>query len=168
MGWFDFITGGDKSKIIEGGLDLAKMAGKGIDALYYTDEEKAENAMKITEGKTELIKSINDHVRTTYKENSIRSITRRYLAWVIIGNGILLSWASLLSYAVGAYYTGYGKGVIQDDKNITAQAWFNVSNQAWQILGFWGVAIGSVIICYFGYYGISNIVSKVRKKTPAQ
>ena len=113
----------------------------------------AENSMKSMEAKQELAKSINGFIKTTFKENSIRSITRRFLAWGIIGNAILLSWASLAFYGLGAY-TGN-------------EAYNKISERAWDVLGYWSSPVLAVVICYFGYYGASSIIKTARKKPAA-
>lgn len=73
LGW---LFGGDKTA--EKTLDIASKTLSGIggwiDGKDFTPQEKAEQWAKAVDAHLELVK-------TTQTENSIRSVTRRYLAW---------------------------------------------------------------------------------------
>jgi hypothetical protein len=80
MGFFSGIKtlfGGSESisRIAEKGADGIY---NGIDKLFYTDEEKAEARAKA--GSLYL-----DFIKVAYDENSTRSVTRRWLAFIIVG-----------------------------------------------------------------------------------
>ena len=64
----------------------------GIDKLVYTDEEKAEAF-------AEARKAYLEFVRIAYDQNSIRSVTRRWLAWGIC-TWVLMNAQVAIFYAV--------------------------------------------------------------------
>lgn len=76
MNWLMSLFGsGDKSgKLMEKAADGLY---SGIDKLFYTDEEKAEAAQKTHE-------TFLDFAKLAYDQNSIRSVTRRWLAFMVM------------------------------------------------------------------------------------
>ena len=92
MAWWSFLTKSDK--VIETGADLIKMGASGIDKLFYTDEEKAEAGRKVMDQVLEMNRIANE-------ESSIRSITRRAIAWVIIGIFCIFSISALVVTLMG-------------------------------------------------------------------
>lgn len=71
----------------------------GIDAAWYTEEEKARHAMEAMKLKMEGKRLYFKMMAATAGENSIRSITRRYLAF-----GVLGPYMSLIVMACCVYY----------------------------------------------------------------
>jgi len=77
MGWLTDLFGSSKSvdTVVE---TAAKGLYNGIDKLFYTDEEKAEGRIKAGELFLRFTEKALD-------QNSIRSVTRRWLAFIIVG-----------------------------------------------------------------------------------
>lgn len=77
MGWITNFFGGT-----EAATHVIKKAAdgvyNGIDKAIYTDEEKSED-------KIIRLKSYLDFAKQTLDENSIRNVTRRWLAWGVVG-----------------------------------------------------------------------------------
>ena len=86
-----------KGKRIDKAMDSAI---KGIDALFFTKEEKAEQSIKVANAQVEYLK-------TTLSENSARSLTRRYLALAIIGVFLLLVLAAGTVYLIDQEYSRF-------------------------------------------------------------
>lgn len=78
MSWFSNLLGGKENtgKVIDIAGDSIKGIGAWIDNKDFTTQEKAANWAKAVEAHLELVKATAD-------ENSIRSVTRRWLAWSI-------------------------------------------------------------------------------------
>ena len=70
-------------KVIDTVADTVKSGVGMLDNAFYTEQEKAANNAKMMDLWLEIQK-------TTASENSIRSITRRYLAWVVMGTYVLI------------------------------------------------------------------------------
>ena len=79
---------------------LVDNAIKGIDALFFTKEEKAQQSIKVADAQVEYLK-------TTLNENSARSLTRRYLALAIVGVFLLLIIASGIVYPIDQEYATF-------------------------------------------------------------
>ena len=89
-------TGGSGSN----GMDVVKGVGNWIDGQQFTDQEKAEDAMK----RAELY---GDFLRQTIDENSERSRTRRALALLVIRWYLLTLTASALVYKLDPQWAEY-------------------------------------------------------------
>lgn len=104
------------------GVKFAQSAAKGIgsfiDEQKFTGQEKAE--MNLETGKMMI-----GLIQSTQNENSVRSITRRYLAWGV--TMFVLFWAS-----IGMVFSIYGKQEIVNNMIAVAEAY----NIGW---GFSGV-----------------------------
>ncbi len=97
---FNFITSaistifggsGATSKAAEFAMDSAKGIGNWIDEQQLTDQESAEFKLKTGQMMLEAVKA-------TQNENSVRSVTRRYLAWAI--TLYMAVWASVAMICV--------------------------------------------------------------------
>jgi len=77
MNWFTSLFGSTDSakKIVDTAMDGLS---NGLDKAIYTKEEQADTA-------TERFKMVYEFVAKTFDENSVRNITRRWLAWGICG-----------------------------------------------------------------------------------
>jgi hypothetical protein len=120
-------------KVVNTVADTVKAGVGMIDEAFYTDQEKAQNALKTWDVWLNIQK-------TTAQENSIRSVTRRILAWMIIGVFLLL-----VVSACGLYYwfpewSAYIGTTISETQ-----------------LGWLVLAVGTF---YFGTYGIGTLVKK--------
>ena len=69
----------------------AKGIYNGLDALFFTDEEKAEFRQKQAD-------TVIKFAEIAYDENSIRSITRRWLAFMVVGPAMLLVVAACIAH----------------------------------------------------------------------
>lgn len=70
----------------------------GIDKLIYTQEERAE---ALQGARTVFLK----FAKVAYDQNSIRSITRRWLAFMVVGPTILFYMLAAVSHGVGTFAT---------------------------------------------------------------
>lgn len=139
FGWFTAgkVTADTASKVVDTGCSLIEKAADGIDALFFTDEEKVQASQKVLETVIEMHKATAD-------ENSVRSRARRALAIIVIADYMaLLNLAAIL----------YCFGVTRD----AARGVFDIANMGA------GFMVSAVTIFYFGYYGIKNVVSVVKK-----
>lgn len=84
--------------------DFAQTAVKGIgnwiDEQKFTEQESAELRMKSGQMMLDMVKSTHD-------ENSVRSITRRVLAWAIMGTFLLLLLISVAIYKLDPDYSKF-------------------------------------------------------------
>lgn len=80
MSWFSFLTGKSETaeKVVDGVID-------GVDAMFYTDEEKAQANFQILTWKLEYAKATQG-----------QSISRRIIAFVVSG-----LWASMVITTIG-------------------------------------------------------------------
>jgi hypothetical protein len=135
MGIFSIFSG---EKAAEKALDITDKATtgliNGIDKVFYTEEEKAETALK----RAEIALKVSDaHIKlmeTLGSENTVRSITRRYLAVMIIGTFLLLL---VLSAAVWKWFPDWAVHIFQVATTLSTLS-------------------TTVGIFYFGYYGLKE------------
>lgn len=85
--------GNDKSgKVADFAMDSVKEIGNWIDEKDFTPEEKSK-------AYAESAKNYLEFIKLTVNENSLRSVTRRWLAWGIVG--YILFWGSVMMvYAI--------------------------------------------------------------------
>ncbi len=74
---------------VSNAMTVAKDIGSFIDEQKFTDEEKSVANAKALDQVLEAVKLTRD-------ENSTRSITRRVLAWMIMGSFILSFWIAII------------------------------------------------------------------------
>ena len=121
-------------KLADTAANVIDSAVSGIDKLFYTDEEKAENAQKSF---SLWLKAQEILVH----ESSIRSITRRYLAVMIVAEFLTLILLSAVLFALGIS---------------TAEKVFECAKS---IAGL----VFMVAAFYFGYFGAQQIIHSVKK-----
>ena len=128
-GW---ITGAQQ---VDKAMDIAKDATSGIiagiDAAWFTPEEKSRAALEITQASIEMVK-------LTQGESTTRSITRRVLAWMIMTTFLFLLLFGTLIYKIDPAWSAY---CLNSAKALTFLA-------------------TPVSIFYFGYYGIKQLRGK--------
>lgn len=75
---FEFLFGGSKTAdtVVNTVSDSVRGVGNWIDEQQFTEEEQAVHKAKLVDQHLEFLK-------IAYDQNSIRSITRRYLAWAV-------------------------------------------------------------------------------------
>lgn len=113
-------TAGD---VIKNGVDM-------LDEKKFTEEELSKAMLEYTSTWLEIQKTIAS-------ENSIRSITRRIIAWMIIGLFLILIMASCIIYKFDNLWSSYILTIIETSK-----------------LGWLTTGVG---VFYFGYYGVAKI-----------
>jgi len=135
MGFWTWFTG---AKTAEKALDTVdnltnKVAG-GLDQLFFTDQEKAEISVETMRMHLALIQA-------TQTESSIRSITRRMVAWGIMGT---FMWLIIFSGIIWHWDQGWAKYLLELAKQIYELV---------LMVGFF----------YFGYFAVSSVVKKVKE-----
>lgn len=70
----------------------------GLDKLWYTPEEKAE---ALAEGRKLFVKFAG----IAYDQNSIRSVTRRWLAFTVVGTNMGMYILASVFYILGTFFT---------------------------------------------------------------
>ena len=151
MGFMSWMKGlGKADKIVDTGLDLIQSGAKGLDAMFYTDEEKAQdkakNAATIINHAVQMNKLINEG-------KTASSQTRRILAFAIAGVALCtyLWCVVILSYA---YFFSNTEGVIGKAKAFVGDV-IATSNALYV-----GGAFTAVVILFFGYYGLNKVIKK--------
>ena len=113
--------------------DTVKSGVGMLDNAFYTDQEKAANNVKMMEVWLEIQK-------TTASENSVRSITRRILAWLIMGVYTFIVIAACVIWKIDSVWAEYIKNMLTET---------NLSYLA-LIVGFF----------YFGSYAVGQYIKK--------
>lgn len=136
---FDLLSTSKKAvdiadKLIDGAVS-------GLDALVFTEEEKAEHGLKIMAQKTKVMDLWLKMQSVTANENTAKSITRRILAVMVI-----TVFLGFLIFAVGVFkfYPDWAKFSLQAAGNLST--------------GF-----TAIIIFYYGYYAVGNILAKKKE-----
>jgi hypothetical protein len=111
----------DSSKTVQKGLEA-------LDNMNLAPEERVQYAL-------EFWKRMQD-------ENSIRSVTRRLLAWGIVGTFLVLV---LMCAVVWRWDKEWAEHLLK------------------LIKGPMSTPTSAVVICYFGYYGIKKVIEKFGK-----
>lgn len=127
MGWLSVFKPQTADKIIDNGM-------KALDAVFYTDQEKAEYQAKIFDAWIKAQEAINS-------ETTPRSINRRYVAWSIV---LMISTFATSTMIMAMY--GF------DEK---ARLLIEVA-EAYDL----GFAFISVIMFYFGTHALSLLGGK--------
>ena len=135
MGFWTWFTG---AKTAEKALDTVdnltnKIAG-GLDQLFFTDQERAQISVETMKLHLALI-------QTTQTESSIRSVTRRMVAWGIMGTFMVLI---IFSAFVWRWNQEWAKWILA-------------------IIGQFYELVLMVGFFYFGYYAVSSIVKKAKE-----
>lgn len=129
LGWLKGIFAAPK--VIGTGLDIIEKGAEGIGKLVFTDQEKAELSQKTYETWLEVQK-------ITGSENSIRSITRRILAVLIMGTFLLFLIGAGSLYPFVPAWSAFLLSLAKELSNLVL----------------------AVAVFYFGYFGIQQIVKK--------
>jgi len=116
----------------------------GLDKLFYTDEEKAEGLAK---GRALFL----DFAKVAYDQNSIRSVTRRWLAFMVMGPIMLIVILSAIFYGIGIFFLD-----TVDDYN-TGVEYAKFLFDMVIMLAPWGTG---VMIFYYGPHLIGSFNSK--------
>ena len=122
------------AKVVDGTIN-------GIDAVFYTDQEKAENVVKRIELFQQGYSIWLEAQKVLINESTPRSITRRILAVLILASFLVLI---LAAGGVWFFNEIWAKWLIECSGYLK------------------GLAI-TVGVFYFGYYAIGNVVEAVKK-----
>ena len=128
------------SKIFTGGVDINKaldIVSKGADKLVFTQEERADLNKETTEGLSQFIKD-------TASENTARSITRRYVAILVIVVYLLIS---LVIIGIGIWSTQKALELVKLTNELDL-----------------GTAFIAVIAFFFSSYMLKKFVPESRPK----
>ena len=137
MGWWSAIFSGPKV-IEDRSKDISSVIGhvaSGLDKAWFTDQEKAKVSLDTIQLHLKL-------VETTMNESSIRSITRRILAWLIMGGFLFLVVFAAIVYKFSPEWAAFV---------------FKCAGQTYELV----LMVG---FFYFGYFAVSSVVSKVKEK----
>ncbi len=133
MGIFSFLKSSEKA--VDTAASLIDAGVNGIDKLFFTDEEKAEASSKFYENWISTLKLLVD-------TESIRSITRRYLAISVIG-----TWLLLIITGTSVYIAG-----LKDAAEFTFRVVQDMTVPVLAVIGF-----------YFGPEMISRVLGRSKK-----
>lgn len=140
MGFLATIFGSKKA--VDDAGEIAKTVStgvvSGIDKMFYTDEEKEDNAQMRMKLASDLILKLQDQFTP-------RAITRRVLAVIIVATFDLVFLVSVVLAIL--------------DKTNAVDKIIGIVN-AFQF----GTLVITIIIFYFGYYGIGKIIDKKNGK----
>jgi len=131
MGLFATILGTPKA--VEVVADTVKSGMGMLDNAFYTDQEKAVEAGKVMQTWLAIQKA-------TAGENSVRSITRRILAWLVTGTFLFLVLFACLAYKFDSSWATFILATITKSQLMYLA----------MIVGFF----------YFGSYGIGTLIGK--------
>ena len=127
MGLLSFLETSDKAvEVVDNVVDNA---AKGIDALWFTTEEKSKASLDVMELWVKMTANIAN-------ESSVRSLTRRYLAFAFCGIFILLLLGMTIIWPWNPTYSNYLLSVLGEIKWI----------------------ITAIVIFYFGYFGVKEVL----------
>ena len=133
MGFLSMILGSKDT--LDKADNIINRTMDGIDHVFYTDQEKAE-------AHREGYKANIEYAKTQRDENSVRSVARRFIAIMVVGNFLALLNASVIMWKFDKEYARY----IFDVALV-------LSTAVTMVLGF-----------YFGYYAIKSIIKSARGK----
>lgn len=123
------------------GLDIANKAVDGIinglDKLKFTEEEKFDAWKAVAQTHLAVVKE-------AASESTTKSMTRRFLALILIGNYVFLSNVAAFGWLYKPAWSMYVLEICNDTILGKLTLWFG--------------------IFYVGYYGVSNIIDHAKKK----
>ena len=109
MGFLSFLKHGGKAaeNVTEIGKTMIKGVGTWIDERKFTAEEAVKAGQKALETWVDIQKVLAS-------ENTVRSITRRYLAWGIIGVFLFLVLLAVAMFKIDKEFAGFILIIIKD------------------------------------------------------
>ena len=133
--------GGQASDIVKAGINA-------IDAMVFTDEEKAGNVLEIGKQKLQWGALALKSAEVAQGESTIRSMSRRYLAWGVFALGGFLTLYSLLMRTLAVFWVKYSEELKE------------VALHAKELLSIWWPIILAAGVFYFG----AHLLGLVGKK----
>lgn len=157
--WFGKIFG--TGKALEQGLSTVDTVAKGtiagMDALFYTAEEKSNDSIRVTKMRMDMVKGIQD-------EFAPRAITRRVLAIIIIASVFLHFQVMMLLACFSALWPRFREITDAAGKTVSV----NVYQEAMSLAGIYlveEVKIAMIVVFfYFGYYGVKSVIKARNNK----
>jgi len=106
MGIFSTLFGTTETakKAVDVAADSIRGVGNWIDEQQFTPEEKSEAFLRAAESHLEMIKAIQN-------ESSVRSITRRILAWSVVSTFLIMLIAAAIVYKFDPTYGDFLLGI---------------------------------------------------------
>ncbi len=141
------ILGGGSGKP-SGATEIVKAGMNAMDALVFTDQERAGNALEIGAQKLKWGELAQRHIETTQGESTIRSMSRRYLAWGVFSLGGFLTLYSLFMRTFAVLWTSKAEGLIE------------VALWSFKLLEIWWPIILAAGIFYFGAHILSYMKNR--------
>lgn len=139
MGLWGIITGAGKvGDVVDTGLDLIKTGAKGLDAMVFTDEEKA---TATAENVAKNMAHVVDMAKITQNESGASAVTRRIVACVVLGVFSLFA-------VTGLALVCFGKQAVVADI-VTLAVALDIGQMAM-----------TIVIALFGYYAVGRAVKK--------
>ena len=108
---------------------------KGLDALFFTDEEKSRASV-------EVLGLVLERVKLAIGESSVRSMTRRVVAFVFCFPFVAMSLFAIAIYRVDPEWAKF----------------------ALKVAGGWKYIMVAIVIWFFGSYGFGYILDKKKEK----
>ena len=145
-------------KAMETGVDMIDRSVTGIisglDAAFYTKEEKAVDFLKITDRRMTMVEKLQDQFAP-------RAITRRILALIIVGSTFLHLNLYALLILWGTFWPRYIE-VTPGEPKVNALQWgmTQMSSLLVQEIKI------TLLVCffYFGYYGVKSGIEAWKNK----
>jgi hypothetical protein len=149
MSWWNAVAGaifgrrgkGDPKTVVE---EATTGIIAGIDKIWYTDEERADNKTEVFKLKTRAIEAHTKFVENTASENSARSIARREIAQKIID-----VWLTMMILNTIVYLFDEAKG----KKMYEVVEVYGLPTAVLMVLGF-----------YFSLYALDKVTGAWGKK----
>lgn len=135
MGWLSALFSSDKivNKAVDLVDDAARGVGTWIDELQLTDEEKSKY-------RADAAKALNKFIAQRLSESGVQTISRRVLAWGIMGTFLLFFVMGGLGWFIDPAWAEF------------LLRWFDATGMYWLVL-----SVGSF---YFGTHMIRSIFEK--------
>lgn len=133
--------GGQASEIVKSGINA-------IDAMVFTDQEKAGNALEIGKQKLRWGDLALKSVEVAQGESTMRSMSRRYLAWGVFSLGAFLTLYSLFMRTLAVFWIKYSEELKE------------VALHSLKLLQIWWPIILAAGVFYFGAHLLGLVGSK--------
>ena len=133
--------GGQASEIVKSGISA-------IDAMVFTDQEKAGNALEIGKQKLRWGELALKSVEVAQGESTMRSMSRRYLAWGVFSLGGFLTLYSLFMRTLAVLWTSHSEELKE------------VALHAKELLSIWWPIILAAGVFYFGAHLLGLVGNK--------
>ncbi len=134
MAWWSLLTPKTTEKAVDTVAEAVTGVIDGMDKMFFTDEERSEASQQITQT---WLKAID----ATASESTSRSMTRRFLAVMVLGVFLALLVGGAVLFKVDPEWSEY------------------ILRCAGQLSSL----VLSISIFYFGYYGVNSVVKTLKK-----